>query len=90
MFHIYIERTSDEIYITEHTDIPGLVLETSSLPELKRAIHEVVPELLESNVGIPFDEMENVVVQVFFPNEAIGVQKHPHVLIEECPQVLVV
>lgn len=34
---------SDGVYITESTNIPGLVLESNSLDDLKEALYDVVP-----------------------------------------------
>lgn len=87
-FHIYMEYTAGGVYITKRTDISGLVLETTSLVELKQAVYSVVPELLASNLGIPQDELENIVVQVFLSHETTTQPKRPRILIEESPQIV--
>ena len=68
-FHIDMECTADGVYITKSTDIPGLVLETTSLEELEQAASSVVPELLASNLGISQDEFENIDIQLFLSQE---------------------
>lgn len=68
VFSVEIEF-SEGVYITNQSDVPGLVLESESLIEFKEALYDAVPELLESNLGISTNEMGQVTVQVFLPRE---------------------
>ena len=80
---------SDGVFITSRSDIPGLVLESKSLIELKEALYDAVPELLECNLGISTNEMEKVTVQVFLPCDRTVATNIPRFL-EEQSQATVV
>lgn len=76
---------SDGFYITENTNIPGLVLESNSLDDLKEALFDVVPELLESNLGISRSELCQVIVSVYFPFLNQVASNKPRFLLEQEP-----
>lgn len=40
----------NKVWFVEHTDLPGLCVETRTLDELKAVIDDVAPDLLETNV----------------------------------------
>ena len=82
MFSVEI-RFSEGVYITLHSDIPGLILESESLIELKEALYDAVPELLQSNLGISTEEMGQITVQVFLPCERTFATNKPRFLLEQ-------
>lgn len=82
MFNVHIEF-SEGVYFTHLSDIPGLILESESLIELKEALYDAASELLQSNLGISTEEMGQVTVQVFLPCERNFVTNKPRFLLEQ-------
>ena len=55
------------VFVGTSNDIPGLTLEADTLGKLFDAAMEVVPQLLENNLGIPADADVDVTVRVAVP-----------------------
>ena len=51
-------------YVGTSQDIPGLTLEADSLGGLLEAVLEMVPQLIEHNLGVPRDAEVQVTVRV--------------------------
>ena len=54
-----------DVYVGTSENIPGLILETSTLGELLDAAREVVPQLLEYNLKISRDNTEEVTINMY-------------------------
>lgn len=52
------------VFVGTSDDIPGLTLEAETLGNLFDAAMEVVPQLLERNLGVPRDAVVHVTVRV--------------------------
>ena len=56
-------------YVGTSQDIPGLTLESESLGGLLEAVMEMVPQLIEHNLGVPKDAEVQVMVRVRGPSK---------------------
>ena len=54
-------------YVGTSEDIPGLTLESESLGGLLEAVMEMVPQMIERNLGVPKDAIVQVTVRVQAP-----------------------
>ncbi|MDE0058415.1 MAG: DUF1902 domain-containing protein [Defluviicoccus sp.] len=57
-------------YVGTSEDIPGLTLESESLGGLLEAVMEMVPQLIEHNLGVPKDADVQVLVRVRAPSKS--------------------
>ena len=63
-FQIFVRRCDESgVLIVDHSDIPGLHLETETVAEMIQAIDEIAPELIKYNVKLDNDE-EGVWIEV--------------------------
>ena len=59
-----IRCEESRVFVGTSDDIPGLTLEADTLGNLFDAAMEVVPQLIERNLGVPRDAMVRVTVRV--------------------------
>ena len=64
-FSIDVIRCEESrVFVGTSDDIPGLTLEADTLGNLFDAAMEVVPQLIERNLGVPRDAVVRVTVRV--------------------------
>jgi hypothetical protein len=75
-------------YVGTSQDIPGLTLEADSIGGLLEVVLEMVPQLIEHNLGLPGDAEVQVTLRVRAPLQKKTQANHrpsPRYVVEESP-----